>query len=124
MKFNTKRIILNAAGLMLTARNALADSQLTPSSPGDVIKNMGFLAPIAAFILNYSKWIAIFIAVISLVYIFVTGKLAQMNHKVGASIDAKEGLKRWVVELVFFIAALILLFSWAIPTINSLIPNA
>jgi hypothetical protein len=119
MKLNTKRSLLSAAGLMLSAGNALAAGN---TSSTDVVGNLGMFSTLAGTILTYSKWIAIFMAIMSLFALWATGRLAEVGHKINGSINAKEGIKNWLVEGVLVIVAFIVLFSFIIPTINGYIP--
>jgi len=121
MKLNTKRVILSAAGLVLSVRNALAEATNTSST--DIVGNLGMFSTIAGTIMTYAKYAAFFIAVISLLALWGSGMLGKLNHKVHETIDAKEGLKKWLLEAVLVIMAFIILFSWVIPTINSYIPS-
>jgi hypothetical protein len=119
MKHNTKIVLLSAAGLLLTAGNALAAGN---TSSTDVAGNLGMFSTLAGTILGYSKWIAIFMALMSLFALWASGRLAEVGHKIGKAIDSKEGIKNWLTEAVLVIVALIFLFNFVIPTINSYIP--
>jgi hypothetical protein len=64
MKLNKKRIILSAAGILLSAGSALAAGNTTTTT--DIVGNLGFFSTLAGTIMKYSKYIAFFMAVISL----------------------------------------------------------
>jgi len=119
MKHNTKNVLLSAVGVVLSAGNALAAGN---GSSTDVAGNMGMFSSLAGTILSYSKWIAIFMAIMSLFALWGTGRLADVGHKIGGALNAKEGIKNWLIESVLVIVALIFLFSFVIPTINGYIP--
>jgi hypothetical protein len=121
MKLNTKRVILSAAGLLLSARNALAAATNTSST--DIVGNLGFFSTFAGTIIIYAKYIAFFIAVLSLFALWSSGQLAKFSRKVEGAINAKEGVKLWLIEAVLVIVAFIVLFSFIIPTINSYVPG-
>jgi len=70
-----------------------------------------------------SKYVAFFMAIISLFALWVSGMLAKVSHKVEGAINVQEGLKKWLTEAVLVIIAFIVLFSWIIPTINSYVPS-
>jgi hypothetical protein len=89
----------------------------------DIVGNLGFFSELAGTIMTYSKYIAFFMAIISLLALWVSGMLAKLSHKIESAIDAQEGLKKWLVEAVLVIVAFIILFSWIIPTINSYVPS-
>ena len=122
MKLNTKRTLLTAAGLMLSARNTLAAATNTSST--DIVGNLGMFSTIAGTIIIYAKYIAFLIAVLSLFALWSGGQLAKLSHKVEGAINAQEGLKKWLIEGVMVIVAFIILFSWIIPTINSYVPGS
>jgi heme/copper-type cytochrome/quinol oxidase subunit 2 len=120
MKHNTKIVLLSAAGVLLSAGNVLAASN---QSSTDVVGNLGMFSTLAGTIMTYSKYVAFFMAIISLLALWVTGMLAKISHKVNESINAKEGVKNWMIEAVLVIVAFIILFSWIIPTINGYVPS-
>ena len=111
MKSTTKKVILSAAGVLLTVGSALADPTNATSSI-DIVGNLGFFSTLAGTIMTYSKYIAFFMAVVSLLALWVSGMLAKVSHKVEHAINAQEGLKKWLIEAVLVIVAFIILFSW------------
>ena len=121
MKLNTKRVLGSLAGILFSAGNSLAAGTNTSST--DIVGNLGFFSTIAGTIITYSKYIAFFIAVVSLFALWASGQLAKMSHKINDSINAKEGLKNWIVESILVIVAFIILFSFIIPTINQYVPS-
>jgi hypothetical protein len=121
MKHNTKRVLLSAARLMLSAGNALASATNTSST--DIVGNLGFFSTFAGTIIIYAKYIAFFIAILSLFALWSSGQLAKFSHKVEGAINAKEGVKVWLIEAVLVIMAFIVLFSFIIPTINTYVPG-
>lgn len=120
MKHNTKIALLSAVGVALSAGNALAASN---QSSTDVVGNLGMFSTLAGTIMTYSKYVAFFMAIISLLALWVTGMLAKISHKVNEAINAKEGVKNWMIEAVLVIVAFIILFSFIIPTINGYVPS-
>jgi hypothetical protein len=121
MNINTKRALLSAAGLLLSAGNALASATNTSST--DIVGNLGFFSTIAGTIIIYAKYIAFFIAILSLFALWSSGQLAKFSRKVEGAINAKEGVKVWLIEAVLVIVAFIVLFSFIIPTINTYVPG-
>jgi len=117
MKLNTKRALLTLSGVPLSARNALA------ASSSDIVGNLGFFSTIAGTIIIYAKYIAFFIAILSLFALWSSGQLAKFSRKVDSAINAKEGVKIWLIEAILVIVAFIVLFSFIIPTINSYVPG-
>jgi hypothetical protein len=122
MKINTQRVLISAAGLMLSAGNALASATNATSST-DIVGNLGFFSTFAGTIIVYAKYIAFFIAILSLFALWSSGQLAKFSHKVEGAINAKEGVKVWLIEAVLVIVAFIVLFSFIIPTINTYVPG-
>ena len=121
MKHNTKIALLSAAGVLLSAGSALAAGN--QSSTDVVVGNMGMFSVLAGTIMTYSKYVAFFMAIISLLALWVSGMLAKVSHKVNEAINAKEGVKNWMIEAILVIVAFIILFSWIIPTINGYVPS-
>jgi hypothetical protein len=121
MNINTKRALLSAAGLLLSAGNALASATNTSST--DIVGNLGFFSTIAGTIIIYAKYIAFFIAILSLFALWSSGQLAKFSRKVEGAVNAKEGVKVWLIEAVLVIVAFIVLFSFIIPTINTYVPG-
>jgi hypothetical protein len=121
IKLNTKRAILSAAGLLLSAGNTLAEATNTSST--DIVGNLGFFSTFAGTIIIYAKYIAFFIAIISLFALWSSGQLAKFSRKIEGTINAKEGVKVWLIEAILVIVAFIVLFSFIIPTINSYVPG-
>jgi len=120
MKHNTKIVLLSAAGVLLTAGNALAAGN---QSSTDAVGNLGMFSTLAGTIMTYSKYVAFFMVIIGLLALWVTGMLAKVSHKVNEAINAKEGVKNWMIEAVLVIVAFIILFSWIISTINGYVPS-
>ena len=79
MKHNTKIVLLSAAGVLLSVGNALAAGNLSAGnqSSTDVVGNLGMFSTLAGTIMTYSKYIAFFMAIISLLALWVTGMLAK-----------------------------------------------
>ena len=107
MKHNTKIVLRSAAGVLLSASNALA----AVASSTDVVGNLGFFSVLAGTIMTYSKYVAFFMAIISLLALWVSGMLAKLSHKVEGAINAQEGLKKWVIEAVLVIIAFMVLLQ-------------
>ena len=122
MKRNTKIVLLSAAGILFSAGNALA-AATNNTSTTDVVGSLGMFSTLAGTIMTYSKYVAFFMAIISLLALWVTGMLAKISKKVQGAIDAKEGVKNWMIEAVLVIVAFIILFSFVIPTINGYVPS-
>jgi hypothetical protein len=79
------KALLSAAGLLLSAGNALA----AVASSIDVVGNLGFFSVLAGTIITYPKYVAFFMAIISLLALWVSGMLAKVSHKVEGAINAQ-----------------------------------
>ncbi len=124
MRFNTKRVcnvFIAFCLLFLLGGNALAAGN---QSSTDFVGNLGMFSTLAGTIMTYSKYVAFFMAIISLLALWVSGMLAKVSHKVNEAINAKEGVKNWMIEAVLVIVAFIILFSWIIPTINGYVSSS
>ena len=119
MKHNTKIVLLSAAGVLLTAGNALAAGN---TSQTDIVGNLGIFSTLASTIMNYSKWIAFLVCTISLLFLLSMSGFGKINKKIEAALHARDGLRDWLIEAVLVVVAFIILFNWIIPTINSFIP--
>jgi hypothetical protein len=119
MKHNTKIVLMSAAGVLLSAGNALAAGN---SSSTDVVGNLGIFSDLAGMLMNYSRWFAFLACTISLFFLLGMAGLGKVQKKLETSLNAKEGLKNWLIELVLVVVAFIILYQWAIPTINGFIP--
>lgn len=119
------RIVSGAAGSLLFAGTAFAAdlTNTTNTTSTDIVGNLGFFSTLAGTIILYSKYIAFFIAVISLLALWSTGMLAKISRKVEQHINAQDSLKKWLIEGVLVIVAFIILFSFIIPTIDSYVPS-
>jgi len=121
MKLDTKRALLMLGGVLLSAGNSLAAATNTSST--DIVGNLGFFSTFAGTIIIYAKYIAFLIAVLSLFALWSSGQLAKFSRKVEGAVNAKEGVKLWLIEAVLVIVAFIVLFSFIIPTINTYVPG-
>lgn len=108
---------MSAAGFLLSAGGALAAGNDT-----DIVGNLGMFSSLASTIMSYSKWIAFLACSISLLFLLSMAGLGKVQKKLETSLNAKEGIKNWLIEIVLVVVAFIVLFNWVIPTINGFIP--
>jgi hypothetical protein len=90
MKHNTKIVLLSAAGVLLTAGNALAAGN---TSQTDIVGNLGIFSTLASTIMNYSKWIAFLACTISLLFLLSMSGFGKINKKIEAALHARDGLR-------------------------------
>jgi hypothetical protein len=120
MKHNTKIILGSIAGLALLTSNVLAAGNGTASA-NEIIAGLGAFGTFASVILTYVKWGSIFVAIIAFLVLYATGQLSKVAHKAENVLNAREGMKAFLVDSVLLIFGFILLFSVVIPLINSFI---
>ena len=117
VNLNTKRAILSAVGLMLSAGNALAEA-----SNVKLTSNLQPLGDLGNQIMSLSKWAAVTIAVLSLLWLWASGNYARLKTKMHEAIGSQEHIKSWMIESVLVVLALIILYDFVIPYVNSFIP--
>jgi small-conductance mechanosensitive channel len=117
MKLLTKRALLSAAGLLLSAGNALAASTNT----SDVVGNLGPLSDLAGQILIVVKYAAIFVAILTIFILWLSGNWNKAKQKAQAQLQTQEHIKSWLVEAVLVFVGLIVLLKWIVPGINGMI---
>lgn len=96
MNLNINKVLINgiraSSLLFLTAGNALATA--TNSSFTDIVGNLGFFSNIAGTIVMYSNYIAFFMAIMSLLALWISGMFAKVSKKVDDNINSHAGLKK------------------------------
>lgn len=117
---NTRKAIFLVLLSLLLINTAEAATNVGST---DVVRNLGFFSELAGTIMTYSKYIAFFMAILSLLALWISGMLAKLSQKIDNTISAHEGLKKWLLEAFLVISAFIILFAWIIPTINSYVPT-
>jgi hypothetical protein len=124
MKQNTKIILMSAAGVLLSAGNALAaGSNITAADTGDIVNNLGLFAGLGKFILEYAIHICIFAMVACTIVISCKGLYARTNKKVTQAIEERENLKGLLVDSVIVMLVLIVLFNVVVPYISAFVPK-
>jgi len=126
MKHNTKIVLMSAAGVLLSAGNALAagdltTGNLTAADTGDIVNNLGLFSGLGKFILEYAIHICVFFMVICTVVIYGKGLYARSNKKVTEAIDERENLKGLLIDSVIVMLVLIVLFNVVVPHISSFV---
>jgi hypothetical protein len=126
MKHNTKIVLMSAAGVLLSAGNALAagdltTGNLTAADTGDIVNNLGLFSGLGKFILEYAIHICVFFMVICTVVIYGKGLYARSNKKVTEAIDERENLKGLLIDSVIVMLVLIVLFNVVVPYISSFV---
>jgi hypothetical protein len=124
MKFNTKRTLLSAGGLLLFAGNALAlDGNITAANTGDIVNNLGLFSGLGKFVLEYAIHICVFFMLLCTIVISGKGMYARSNKKVTQAIEERENLKGLLIDSVIVMLVLIVLFNVVVPYISSFVPK-
>ena len=126
MKSNTKRIILSAAGILLSAGNALALNNTTdikPANTNDIVNNLGFFSGLGQFILEYAIHICVFFMVVCTIVIYGKGLYARSNKKITEALEERENMKGVIIDSVLVMLALIVLFNVVVPYISGFVPG-
>lgn len=128
MKHNTKIALMSAAGVLLSAGNALAagdltTGNLTAADTGDIVNNLGLFSGLGKFILEYAIHIVVFFMVICTVVIYGKGLYARSNKKVTEAIEERDNLKGLLIDSVIVMLVLIVLFNVVVPYISSFVPK-
>lgn len=115
------------AGLILAllfAGPVMAADALQPANTNDVVNNLGMFSDIGKFLLEYSIHIAVFIMVACAVWLSIRGSWARGNQKVDEAVHIRDNVKGLVIDGVFIMVALIILFNVVIPYIKGFVPGA
>jgi hypothetical protein len=124
MKLPTKRALLGASGIVLSAGNALAlDGNLSAANTGDIVNNLGLFSGLGQFILEYAIHIVVFFMVVCTVVIYGKGLYARTNKKVTQALEERENLKGLLIDSVIVMLVLIVLFNVVVPYISGFVPK-
>jgi hypothetical protein len=126
MKLNTKRVLLSAGGILLSASNALAldnTTDLKPANTNDIVNNLGLFSGLGQFILEYAIHICVFFMVVCTLVIYGKGLYARSNKKITEAIEERENMKGVIIDSVLVMLALIVLFNVVVPYISGFVPG-
>ena len=110
-----KKFILEAGLILLTASTAFAEDA------SSVTDNLGPASGIANDIMTYAKWGAIVVAIVSLLFLWISGNIARVGAKANDVLNVRESIKGWFVECIIVILGLLFLFQYIIPKLNGLV---
>jgi hypothetical protein len=110
-----RKFILEIGLILLTASTALA------ADASSVANNLGPVSDIANDMMNYAKWGAIVIAIISLLVLWMSGNIARMGEKASEVLHIRENIKGWFVECIIVILGLAFLFQYVIPKLDGMV---
>jgi hypothetical protein len=110
-----RKLILEIGLVLLTASTAVA------TDASSVANNLGPVSGIANDLINYAKWAAIVIAVVSLLFLWMSGNIARAGEKTNEVLHVRENIKGWFVECIIVILGLVFLFQYVIPKLDGLV---
>ena len=110
-----RKLIWETGLILLTASKAFA------ADASSVANNLGPASSIANDMMNYAKWGAIVVAVISLLVLWMSGNIARMGAKANEVLHTRESIKGWFVECIIVILGLVFLFQYVIPRLNGMV---
>ena len=109
------KFILEAGLILLTASTAFAEDA------SSVTNNLGPASGIANDIMTYAKWGAIAVAIVSLLFLWISGNIARVGAKANEVLHVRESIKGWFAECIIVILGLLFLFQYIIPQLNKLV---
>jgi hypothetical protein len=115
MLSKARKFFLETGLILLTASTAFA------ADASSVVHNLGPASGIANDMMNYAKWGAIVIAVISLLVLWMSGNIARMGSKANEVLHTRESIKGWFVECIIVILGLVFLFQYVVPKLEGMI---
>jgi len=115
MLSKTGKFILEAGLILLTASTAIAEDV------SSVASNLGPASDIAKYMMFYAKWGAIVIAIISLLFLWMSGNIARMGSKTTELLHVRENMKGWFVECIIVILGLLFIFQYILPKIETIL---
>jgi hypothetical protein len=110
-----KIFVLEVGLILLTASTALA------ADATSVANNLGPASGIANDLMTYVKWAAIVIAIVSLLFLWISGNIARVGEKANEVLHVRESIKGWFVECIIVILGLVFLFQYVIPKLDGLV---
>jgi hypothetical protein len=115
MLSKTRKLVLGTGLILLTAGTALG------AEASSVASNLGPASDIANDLMTYVKWAAIVVAVVSLLFLWISGNIARVGEKTTELLHVRENIKGWFVECIVVILGLVFLFQYVLPRLNELV---
>lgn len=110
-----QKSLLEAGLILLTASTAFAEDA------SSVTDKLGPASGIANDIMTYAKWGAIAVAIVSLLFLWISGNIARVGAKANEVLHVRESIKGWFAECIIVILGLLFLFQYIIPQLNKLV---
>lgn len=114
MKPATRKALILASGLLLQAHSALAANDMNPTS------HLGIFQGLGQDTLNLVFWLAVFVAVISLLAIWIYQNITRHNKDVSEHVRQKKAKEGWFVDLFLVLIGFLLLFKYILPQLTTL----
>lgn len=115
MKATTRKALILASGLLLQAHNALAADDMNPTHHLGAFQNLG------QDMLNLVFWIAVLVAVLSLLAIWAYQNISRQQKDVSEHIRTKKAKEGWFVDLFLVLIGFLLLFKYVLPQLTTLV---
>ncbi|MGB9928822.1 MAG: hypothetical protein ACPK85_10495 [Methanosarcina sp.] len=109
------KIFFVSLSILFTANVALG------ADNSSVTENLGPASGIAGDVMTFVKWGAVFVAIISILFLWMSGNVARMRERINDVLNARENMKGWFVECIIVIVGLIFLYEYIIPKINGMV---
>lgn len=110
-----RKFVLEVGWILLTASTALGAENYS------VVKNLGPASDIASDMISFAKWGAIFVAIISILFLWMSGNIARMRERINDVLNTRENMKGWFVECIIVILSLAFLFEYVVPKLNGMV---
>lgn len=120
MKSITRKAFLLILWILLTTSTALALDSGSGSDGKGPASKLGPLSDIAGDFQTLFFWLAIFVAIISLVAIWVTGNAARAANKVTEALTARKNIEGWVIDAFLVLIGFIVFFGYIVPKLSDL----
>jgi len=110
-----KKLTWSFAGILLTAGSALAEGD------NNVTSNLGPASGVAGDLMFYLKWGSIFVAIATVLILWIRHNLAAHSKKVGDVLQIRDDMKQWFIMGLAVIVSFIFLFQYIIPQLDKFI---
>lgn len=116
MKAITRKALLTLSGALVTVSNALgAAESINP------VSHLGMFSDISGDFLDLVFWAAVFIAIVSLLVLWIMSNVSRHNKNVEEHVRNEKAKKGWAIDLIFVLLGLILLLKYIVPKLTALI---
>lgn len=115
MRPTTRKALMLASGLLLRAQTVIAATDLNPTS------HLGAFQGLGQDTLNLVFWLAVLVAILSLLAIWIYSNVSRQNKDVSEHIRQKKSREGWFVDLFLVLIGFLLLFKYVLPQLTVLV---